>query len=176
MFIRLQKVKMNKKESVLTPTISLFFFLLLHFLCSWTLTQFSISTSFAFTFQDWPLISVSVYSLSFFLVSLFFPGYLNLVVFTGKVTEIFGHWSNFFHIILCPLKQLPPPPPPPPPPPLLLLLWNTKCSLVFAVMTPAKILQTITILLWNERVLSPSGMIMRSLSKENIFLHSSWKQ
>ena len=67
--------------------------LLLHFLCSWTLTQFSISTSLAFTFQDWPLISVSVYSLSFFLVSLFFPGYLNLVVFYGE-----SDW-NFWSLI-----------------------------------------------------------------------------
>ena len=147
--------------------------LLLHFLCSWTLTQFSISTSLAFTFQDWPLISVLVYSLKvFFLFLYFFLVILIWWFFTGKVTEIFGHWSNFFHILLCPLKQLPPPPLLP----LLLLLWNTMSSLVFAVMTPARILQTISILFWNERVLSPSGMMMRNLSKESIFLHSSWNQ
>ena len=37
------------------------------------------------------------------------------------MTETFGHWSNCFHLLLWPLKQLP----------LPLIFRNTTCSLVF---------------------------------------------
>ena len=80
---------------------------------------------------------------------------------------IFFYKLANFQLLPWPLKQPPPPP--------LLLLGNTMSSLVFAVLTPARTLQTISILLWNRKA-SLLLEMMRNLSEENILLQSSWKQ
>ena len=88
--------------------------LLLPFLCSSTLTQFSIFNLTRFhlpRFARQQLFSLRTEHYFFFL---FFSAYLNLVgfffnffFFTERVTENFGHWSSCFHFLLWPLKQPP---------------------------------------------------------------------